>query len=613
MTDPPAERADAVSAREWWQALGGPNAISSWSWILTSAAAILVAALYDTATFGLDLWPRLALVAATQAVSVPLVYAAHLILARLQRPRPVVGLVLMIALGAARGAILMLLAPTIEPLAITSPAYQFAINIAFSLLTLPFIAIVVDALRRHRALQARVVAEQARWSEALVEAESRFAEEYAEYRQIVERDISSAVVTLLDDLDRLSREVGGASSAAEQLRHLSADVVRPLSHELILEASPIEVLPAEPIAVPGRLTIRDVLTEARVAPFAGHWGLAIVLTLLGVVGLMIQGSGLLVGINLVWDIVIFGVVPGLLARAIGRRIAGLPGGLAWAVDGAMWLAVGAAGVVGTGLITGWITGQPQYFWTVGVTYAVLAACLAVAFGAFRRQRRLDLELLRVLGLEEARASRLLRHVEHERRRLGLVLHGTVQSNLTRAALGLERWDPDDPAAMEQLVADVRIALQTALAVFDPTSTPVDQLATVRAAVLPRLQIWDGVVTWRLSISDSAEEPVDPVVAGDAGDVVGEALVNAVRHGQAERVDIAIGRDARALVIQVTDDGIGVAGSARAGAGFGGMARAGFSWTLDRQGDRTVLVVRIPCAADGVMETEQHGIGAPGQA
>lgn len=231
-------------------ALGGRNAITMWSWSLTSVAALVVAAVYDTEAFDLPLWPRLLLVTATQIVSLPFVIAAHAVLARLTRPMPLVGLGLMVALGAVRGIIIMILAPWIEPLAIDSAAYHVAINVAFARVTLPFIAMIVDALRRHRALHARFVGEQEQWNEALRSAEMQFNAEAAAYQDVVDRNISAAVVVLLDDLDRVAREAGAASAAADQLRRLSAEVVRPLSHELILRPPSIDVRDA-----PGRILV----------------------------------------------------------------------------------------------------------------------------------------------------------------------------------------------------------------------------------------------------------------------------------------------------------------------------------------------------------------------
>ena len=614
MTDPAADPSTTVRGRAWWQALGGPHAITLWSWSLTSAAALLVAALYDAALFDLSVWSRLVLVIATQLVILPFILGAHVVLTRLPRPMPVLGLLLMVGLGAVRALVIMLLAPAIEPLAIDSPAYQLGINITFALLTLPVIAVIVDALRRHRALSSRVLAEQAMWNAALRSAEDQFNAEYAEYREIVQRDVSAAVVTLLDDLDRLTRQSRDVTAAVDQLRRLSAEVVRPLSHELILEPSRIEVRPAQPLRLPGRLTLRDVLDETRRAPFAGRWGLAVALSLLGVVGLSIEGSVLLVVLNLGWDILIFGVVPAVLARLLHARLTRWGPLPAWVLVGSAWVGIGVASVLGTAVLTGVVMGQSTQFWPVAIAYSVLAALLAAAFAAFRRQRELDDDLLRMLREGQAQTSTLLRRVDHERRRLGLVLHGAVQANLTRAALGLERWDAHgDPVAMRAVVDDVRSALETALASFEPAD--VEPRQTLRAAVLPRLQIWEGVIWTTLTIAGSAEEANDPAVAADAGDIIGEALVNAVRHGQAEHVDITITSDGATLVITVIDDGSGVAGVAEAGAGLGGLIRPGCSWTLDREVDRTVLTVRMPLARPDsaerkVVETEQSAASLP---
>ena len=581
------------STSAWWIALGGRNAISVWSWLLPTAAALAFTVAYEVPTFDYRLWPRIALVLAVQALLGPLILAAYVLLRAQSHPRPWLGITIFLALGLTRGLIVESLAPYIEPIARDDLSYQLALNATYALLTLPFIAVVVDSVRRYRALRAQVRDERTRWERALSEAEAAFTREYAEYQRTVETEVIACVINLQDEIAARAREAAGAGavSGAEDLRRLSAEVVRPLSHELMLQPTTITIAATPFASSPPRWAVRDVLRDASRAPSAGHWGVWAVMGLLGVVGLSLYGSVPLLAMNLGWNLVLFGLVPAAIARLTRPALARLPVSVAWVASFVQWSALGLVAVLGTSRLMQATVGDGVAFWGVSILYVALSFLTVVALAGFRRQRQLQDELCDLLVHQEAMASRLMMRIDRERRELGLVLHGAVQASLTRAAMALDRWgEGHDPDALPAIVAEVGAALDTVVRAFEsgePFNSGLD------AVVRDRLRLWEGAVQCSWSVAPAAAQAIDGALAKAIGDIVGEAVTNAVRHGQADEVVVDVSFDGATVVVSVRDNGTGPVALRHPGAGLGLLARSGLPWTLERVGSWTEFTARVP--------------------
>ena len=586
-------RASAALTRAWWAALGGRNALSVWSWLLPTVAAVAFTCAFEVPAFGYRLWPRVTLILTVQALLIPLIFAGAALLHRQSRARPWLGIAIFVLLGATRGIAVFVLAPFIEPISRDYLPYQIALNITYALLTLPFIAVVVDAMRRYRELRGRVREEGLRWERALHDAEAEFAVEYESYREKVDSDVLARVVHLQDEIASAAREAAGvgAVAGAAELRRLSAEVVRPLSHELILEQTSIRVVPAPFVTAAPRLGVRDVMRDASRAPLGGHWGVCIVMGLLGLVGLSIYGSASLLAVNLVWDLLIFGIIPSLAAPVIAHAWSRLPVPWAWAASAALWSLLGMVGVLGTAALMKLVLGSGIVFWAAAIAYLVLSGLSVIAVAGFRRQLLLETELTDLLGRQEMLAARLMQRIEHERRELGLVLHGSVQASLNRAALALDRWgETFDPHEFPAVVAEVRAALEAVVGAFEAGAPLQGSLDVV---VRDRLRLWEGAVDCHASVSAEAIAAADGAVSKTVGDVVGEAITNAMRHGHAERIDVDVTLSGDWIEVRVRDDGQGPTAGRHPGAGLGTLGRAGISWNLERVGAHTLLTVRVP--------------------
>jgi len=184
----------------------------------------------------------------------------------------------------------------------------------------------------------------------------------------------------------------------------------------------------------------------------------------------------------------------------------------------------------------------------------------------------------------ARSSALARAA----RSLAQDLHGSAQARLFASALMLEEAaDQGDVAALNRALTAARHALEQPLAV------PVVE-HDVEAAVAQAVGAWRGLCEVDVHRDPAVVDGVDPIVVRR---ILDEALVNAVRHGGAERVEVTLRRlsDTR-LRIEVRDDGALVTSGSRRGLGstmFDHLAPGRWGRRSDDSG--TVLWVEL----DGV--------------
>ncbi len=215
-------------------------------------------------------------------------------------------------------------------------------------------------------------------------------------------------------------------------------------------------------------------------------------------------------------------------------------------------------------------------------------------------------LLERVNHERSRSAQLvLRAQEEERGRVARDLHDEVNQALTAVLLRLEALGQDVPSAQRADVDEIkRLALQT-----------MDELVNLARQLRPAALDDHGLVSAieaqvrgfgeRTGVHARLECSGDPATLDDDKQIViyriaQEALLNAGRHAEASRVDVALaaGRDGASL--RVADDGSGFdPATARAGGlGLEGMAERArlVGGQLDLRsspGAGTELTLRVP--------------------
>ena len=184
----------------------------------------------------------------------------------------------------------------------------------------------------------------------------------------------------------------------------------------------------------------------------------------------------------------------------------------------------------------------------------------------RLQRQVDATQA-ALDVVEEQAEALLKADEEVRRSVATLLHDRVQGGLLAACLRLQAIAQSSPESrgevdqviheLEQLRAlDVRRAVRT----LSPSLKDVDLETAIGEMVEPYLPALSVTV----SIPRGAVE--DPTIRLGAYRIIEQGLLNAIAHGQAQHVAIAIECPPGYVDITVQDDGRGV--DPRRTSGFG---------------------------------------------
>ncbi|GIJ46228.1 hypothetical protein Val02_31140 [Virgisporangium aliadipatigenens] len=266
------------------------------------------------------------------------------------------------------------------------------------------------------------------------------------------------------------------------------------------------------------------------------------------------------------------------------------------------------GSASTGLGLLFAAGQRPVFAVSGVGLLVVAAV------AVRWLVRLDALLARRLlgpNATEALNARLreltrarteaVAAADGERRRIERDLHDGTQQRLVSLAmtLGLLRTEvPDGPA--RDLVEQAHRQAKATLA----------ELRDFVRGLHPAVLNDRGLDAALSGLVAGAPQPVQlrvdvarrcpPVIEAIAYFVVSEALTNVARHARAERVEVAVVRDADRLRLTVIDDGVGGAAD-RPGGGLRGLAQRvgsvdGALRIESPTGGPTLVEVELPCGS-----------------
>jgi signal transduction histidine kinase len=182
------------------------------------------------------------------------------------------------------------------------------------------------------------------------------------------------------------------------------------------------------------------------------------------------------------------------------------------------------------------------------------------------------------ALQRSRES-LVTLREEERRRIRRDLHDGLGPSLAGIALGLDavhRIAPDDPAEAAGLARELAEEVQGALAdvrrlVEDLRPPSLDQLGLVGAVRQHADRLTDRDPGLEVSVGESPLTGLPAAVEVAAYRIATEALTNVARHADARHARVDIGFDTGGrLVVEVTDDGCGLAPSPRAGIGLSAM-------------------------------------------
>lgn len=414
----------------------------------------------------------------------------------------------------------------------------------------------VEAARRHELLERATALALARQDVADIGQRMRLA---------LDADIDDALAparrSIAQQLEVQERALTHDEWAdvAVQLRSAAQETVRPLSRSLWSRtAARLDPIRASDI-------LRNIVTRQPLRP--------VPLSLIYVVATFanaIAGFGWSTGLALVAvGVAMILVIAGLANLAMRR----------WPAHHAVLFLAGAlllqAGSLLTFPLREWAALAP-YSWAefvLGTTVGLLVILLTSGAGSLRNHREdvartfqsdIDRELI-----ESVAASRQTAQLARESAR---ILHGTVQTRLIACAVAIER------AADTRDVETFQSALREAYSVLaEPTRLDLDEDATLASEVSRKVALWSGLCAIAVDIEPSAAR-ASGRMARDAGRVVEEGLSNAIRHGGASEIHVAVGRSHEHIDVVVLDNGCGPQGG-EPGLGSSLLDSVSDTWTL----------------------------------
>jgi signal transduction histidine kinase len=232
----------------------------------------------------------------------------------------------------------------------------------------------------------------------------------------------------------------------------------------------------------------------------------------------------------------------------------------------------------------------------------LVRSVCAAAGLALENERLHAELrARLVELQASRA-RLVEATDIERRRIERDLHDGTQQRLVSIAMSLGLLETKLPAqatSVRPLVRETRVALTLALAELRELTHGINPPLLVERGLPAALDELCRRAALPTHLELALDRRLPDQIESAAYFVASEALTNAAKHSHGKEVRVAASCEGRHLVLEVTDDGIGGAGTA-GGSGLRGLAdrveALGGRFTLSSPPGRgTTLRAEIPCA------------------
>lgn len=540
------------------QQIGGRNAISIWSWVVTIPLAILISSTYRPGVSAADVLTWVAIVLAVHvALGVLMWIASRTFLPNVDRQsRPLMAVTFFALLGLIRALVLQFAQDNVG-IAAGVFSERLAVNIIGSVVALSAIAIIVDDYRTDESIVSRL---------------ERARDTLMRIRDNEESTLRAADLEVLTQVQaRVEDELSRAGTDSAGVRAIASDIVRPMSHNLARSGLGAITLEVEHGSPQIRLTFADAFGRLQ-PPSPLAVAIVVQATILGAVavrfGAPIAVGNAVVGGALIWlgcwmasRLLPLPREPRARLVALAAALAAI-GALASAITGAIVTPIAStfpAGLIG-------VAG--------GVCGTGLALSLWAAVNAGRQARQEA--LAEAVGEEAVEIERLRGVIEQRRLQAARFLHGTIQGELIAAALR-----GDTPERIRDTVSQrfaeygsfvARPAEVQVSGVVDAWSTVLDIDASVDPACWPLL--------------DEHPERLRLLV-----DALSEGLTNVVRHATGTQVAVRIRLTGSDVTLVIASSGAREH-TAAPGIGLAQLQARGARVSLQASQDRTEFAVAI---------------------
>jgi ABC-type multidrug transport system fused ATPase/permease subunit len=547
-----------MDGRRWLQQIGGPNALTIWSWILTLPVALAAGSIYpETPTLNRVLqWTAILLLAHAVFGIVMWVITVTVLPHRPRRSRPAVALIAFASLGLAR-ALTLQWADDATGLQGSTFTSRLATNVIGGVLILSLIAVLVDDYRTNATITRRLREAQ--------ESLSDLREREARTLQAADLDVLAEVQSHLELVLKES------DSGPEGIRQVSESIVRPVSHRLaaddVNEAGEVRVSTRSwrtttadvlrAMQAPSPLVLALIVEALAFGPVAASWGIRVAI------------ANLVLGLTLVYA----------GARTI-RAYGPLPTSpMLRPISLAAYLIVLAmiSTFIASNLITAFVAPFPSTF--APAASLILASGLGLSMWTAVTRNQVNRRDAMANAVDEEIAAVEKLHADVQRRRSAAAdfLHGPIQGQLVASALKGESGE-QALDAISQRFAEYGLE---------------ERIESSEEAINSLISAWNGVIDISLKSESSVWRllDADPVRCKLVLDALSEAITNAVRHGDAGDITIELSLEQGRITMIVTSPGELTAGIGN-GTGLARLRDRGAEVQLDPAERTVVLNVRV---------------------
>ena len=402
---------------------------------------------------------------------------------------------------------------------------------------------VVASFANFREESSRLFAER----ERLARSQNSYASDLELVTQQQRNQVSDLLLPAMWELQKkleTATDPTKLQDALFSMQSLNNEIVRPLSKELSEKiGTPVLEAVEEDLPAPSQPKLADRVRLSEVQPPWLYFGISILIGL----NSQIAFTSALEGMVIVATALFPPVVMFLLEKATIGKVS-LPVSTALFTSGMLG---GIAGFIGGILVS--YTGLAMssiFIWQSTLLVFLLKATNTV-FGMYLKGWEGSVEQLKeVTAIQRVVNSRLRQQVWLGQKALAMELHGSVQATLQALAMRLGRMHDPQPEELEQILTAVRQSLHRI--------ENQDYLAgqDLHSLLEELRELWEGTanVTWSEEEGVTEVLRLDPGLARCAFEVIRESVTNAVKHGNATEIDIALSRTDQTLSLRVINNG-----------------------------------------------------------
>lgn len=497
-------------------------------------------------------------------------------LKRIQKLRSAVIIIILLAVGFLRGMTLYIVGSEMNLVPSEDVVYRLIGAPLFVFFSYLISSSVFEPYLNFRENYQNLRDETAR----LQQAKANYSQDLVLFNQQQRARVRELLTPPIWELQKKLEEAEDSAAIQDALLKMQAlnnDVVRPLSKELAIGAEPPiqsgesqnHLLKSWPRAID--------LTESLPLGF-----FILVTASLGFSSLVTSTTsvtGLLLGFVT--------LAPVLLAYLIERAI--LRGR---SVN--TWIAIPSS--IAVSFLVGFLAGQvgpalgietnPNFALSSAV-YVAISKTFTIAYAMTQRSWVESLgDLLHVTHELKRVNSWLRQRLWLGQKSLAMELHGSVQSTLHAMAARLSKMEHPDRQELEEVTKAIRESLNRI--------ENQEYLAggSLNSLLKELQELWDGTakITWTISADADKLLESDLGLARCLFEVIREAVVNSVKHGDAKQIDMKISISANELDLLITNDGRLVTG--RAGEGEKLFSQICLSHGIQSQGNLVTFSARL---------------------